>query len=252
MAASLDSESSIIETPDHMNVPWSVHRCLVDPKYFEAILPGLEKLCESYQTTVWGKSHESKRISCIFTKDSDPTSNKEKYYKGTIPNYNIDSENTPKELKGIWSQLEKKFGYKFDYMLAHIYRDHNDYLGWHSDKEALDTPVLSVSLGAERSFRFRLVGTTKGYTNEYSLDSGDVLHMHAPDPKSEDDILKKGCQRTYQHYVPPMSVNEIKTHLIKLGITFPSGRFTKNVAEQLMKKHNAYPVRINLTLRQFE
>ena len=252
-------ESSLVSSETNDDVPWSVHRKLIDPKYFSLLLPQLRKFCVAYHTTVWGKSHPSNRISCIFTKTTEDNDNsdvsntpQDKYYKGVIPSYDIVNKDSPKELQMVWMQLEEEFKESFDYMLVHIYRDHKDYLGWHNDKEALNTPVVSVSLGADRKFRFRVSGENKGYSHEYSMGGGDVLHMHAPDPQSINDVLRKGCQQAYQHYVPPMSVLDIKAHLIKSGITIPAGRFTKNVAERLMEKHDTYPVRINLTLRKYE
>jgi len=63
-------------------------------------------------------------------------------------------------------------------------------ISWHNDKEALNTPVASISLGATRLFRFRDIKETKGWEYELNLKSGDLVYM------------KEGCQRKYKHAVP--------------------------------------------------
>ena len=260
-------QSSCSLTKD--NTPWSHHKKLISTDYFELLLPQMKKFCQSYYTMVYGKKHLTKRISCIFAKpikndindNSKQTDNnnnqdllqEDKYYKGNIPMYSITSSDTPKELGEIWDLLEEKFDLTFDYVLVHIYRDHQDYIGWHNDKEALNSSVVSVSLGATRKFRFRPINETKGHTDELTMESGDVIHMHGPDPESENDVLRKGCQQTYKHYVPPMSVSDMKDHLIKQGVLLPSsGRLTKDILVKLMEKYDAFPVRINLTFRKHE
>jgi alkylated DNA repair dioxygenase AlkB len=93
-------------------------------------------------------------------------------------------------IEKIKEELENKLGTYFDYCLAHCYPDGEASIGWHNDKEALETDVVSISFGATRKFRFRKLGETKGYCKEFNLGNGDVLHMLS------------GCQKIYKHSVP--------------------------------------------------
>lgn len=79
---------------------------------------------------------------------------------------------------------------QFDYVLCHYYPDGNASINWHNDKEALDSDVVSVSFGSQRYFRFRLIGKTKGWIDQFELEHGDVFHMLC------------GCQRKLEHCVP--------------------------------------------------
>eukprot|EP00483_Globobulimina_turgida_P013089 UN13113 len=58
----------------------------------------------------------------------------------------------------IKNSIEQLVKCKFDYVLINYYRDGDDYIGWHSDREARPkcTNVIgSVSLGGPRKFVLR-------------------------------------------------------------------------------------------------
>lgn len=94
-------------------------------------------------------------------------------------------------IRRIKRKIEKELNLRpFDYCLVHLYKDGNSSIAWHNDNEALDSEVVSVSFGATRKFRFRKIGTTKGWKKEFLLGHGDVL------------LMKVGCQSKYQHTVP--------------------------------------------------
>mgnify|MGYP006271748585 FL=1 len=79
----------------------------------------------------------------------------------------------------------------FDTVLASLYRDGRDRIGWHADDEAAlgPEPALAVlSLGAPRTLRFR--PRTGGPSRAVELEDGDLLYM-AP-----------GVQSAWQHAVP--------------------------------------------------
>jgi alkylated DNA repair dioxygenase AlkB len=85
------------------------------------------------------------------------------------------------ELLSIKTQLEELTQSEFNSCLLNFYHDGNDGMGWHSDDEKeLDTnsPIASLSLGAQRKFAFRhKVDKT---TIPLYLESGSVLIMHSP------------------------------------------------------------------------
>lgn len=88
-------------------------------------------------------------------------------------------------------RCEAASGASFNAVLANLYRDGRDSMGWHADDEPENGPnptIASVSLGAERRFDFRHRDT--GETVRTVLPSGSLLVMSGP------------CQRHWLHQVP--------------------------------------------------
>ena len=62
------------------------------------------------------------------------------------------------QLHALRLRLQEALGVSFNSVLANLYRNGDDSVGWHADDEPElgDAPVIaSISLGAERSFRFK-------------------------------------------------------------------------------------------------
>lgn len=98
------------------------------------------------------------------------------------------------ELDKIKKRLEKLTGRKFRYAVLNYYRDGNDYIGSHSDREVADNSlVISVSIGATRRFvlkhKFR-----EGVKHIFLLAHGDVLILNY-------DAIKG----KYMHSLPKMA-----------------------------------------------
>lgn len=85
------------------------------------------------------------------------------------------------ELLSIKTRLEELTQSEFNSCLLNFYHDGNDGMGWHSDDEKeldANSPIASLSLGAQRKFAFRhKVDKT---TIPLYLESGSVLIMHSP------------------------------------------------------------------------
>lgn len=128
-----------------------------------------------------GKEYPSKRLSCVFSTGQKSS------YSEEIPSYPWEDSSV---IKAIKEYLESIFDVKFDYVLCHLYRNGEDTIGWHADKEGRTGIIASVSLGATRKFRFRKMGETRGYEEEYDLKGGDTV------------IMKPSCQWNYLHSVP--------------------------------------------------
>jgi alkylated DNA repair dioxygenase AlkB len=95
----------------------------------------------------------------------------------------------PPSLRALRDRLREPF----NYVLANWYRDGNDYLGWHSDKEAdlvPDASIASVSLGATRRFLLRDRKGKGERTVEVLLEDGSLLWMRGT------------TQRKWKHSVP--------------------------------------------------
>jgi len=98
----------------------------------------------------------------------------------------------PVVLENIKARAEHLAGTIFNGVLANLYRDGRDSMGWHADDEhelGPDPVIASVVFGASRRFQFRRKDdiTTKLHV---SLNDGDVLVMSA------------GTQKHWQHAVP--------------------------------------------------
>ncbi len=124
------------------------------------------------------------RKSCKFT--SQPNNPTLKSYN----NSNIYLFEKSPWIEYFREEIEHLTGVKYDYVLVHLYPTGNASIMSHNDKEALNTSVASISLGATRRMKFRPLGDTKGCLQEFSLAHGDVL------------IMEKGCQRKYEHQIP--------------------------------------------------
>nr|QBK86175.1 MAG: alkylated DNA repair dioxygenase [Marseillevirus LCMAC101] len=192
----MSSQQSVIIYKDKY---WSFIPKLIPLEYFDILYKKLYKKTGRYPIKMRGNVFTSRRRSCTYTNNKDGMLG---YTYEGIPRYKW--RKAPKELLEIrdlvgYYASDQSANVKFDYVLCHIYEDGSDYIGFHSDHEALETPIVSVSLGpteGSRKFRFRKIGETKGWEEEFDLVSGDVLIMHGRTNKRE------GCQRVYKHTVP--------------------------------------------------
>jgi len=95
------------------------------------------------------------------------------------------------ELLALRDRVAAACGVPFNSVLANLYRDGADRMGWHSDDEPELGPrpvIASVSLGAERTFRFR--AKAGGETVAIELPHGSLLTMAGD------------TQRLYRHELP--------------------------------------------------
>ncbi|MFL0798585.1 MAG: alpha-ketoglutarate-dependent dioxygenase AlkB [Cellvibrionaceae bacterium] len=94
-------------------------------------------------------------------------------------------------LQSLREDLEEATGCGFNSVLLNRYRDGSDSMGWHSDNEPElgSNPVIaSISLGAERPFKFRRVSDHKQSFSQV-LGNGSLL------------LMGKGSQEHWQHSV---------------------------------------------------
>lgn len=96
------------------------------------------------------------------------------------------------ELAALRDSVVTAAGHGFNCALLNLYRDGQDSMGWHSDDEAelgADPVVASVSLGAERRFRFRSRYEPEE-THALMLGHGSLL------------LMQPGCQGRWRHALP--------------------------------------------------
>lgn len=106
-------------------------------------------------------------------------------------------------LSEIRRRIEATTGTSFNGVLANLYRDGNDHMGWHADDErslGTDPVIASVSLGVERRFDFRHRET--GESVRTVLPHGSLLVMSGP------------VQSRWKHRIPKSTrVNEPRINL---------------------------------------
>ena len=89
-----------------------------------------------------------------------------------------------------------------DYGLVHYYHDETAVINWHCDREAMNTPIYSISLGHPRRFCLRNKETNEIHT--FDLYDGDLF------------VMKVGCQEHFEH-----CIKSIKTfNKPRISITF--------------------------------
>jgi alkylated DNA repair dioxygenase AlkB len=129
------------------------------------------------QTTqkLWDKNYLTPRLTCWYG-DTDRIA-------GSLPW-------TP-ELQMVREMVEPVAGIRFNSVLLNYYRDGNDSVAWHSDKESImgSQPIIaSVSFGQVRSFDIR---NKTNHKENYSvrLEHGSFL------------LMKAGLQENWEHRI---------------------------------------------------
>ncbi|KFF14097.1 2OG-Fe(II) oxygenase [Chryseobacterium soli] len=122
------------------------------------------------------------------------------WYGDTKP-YNFEENRKPTnswlpELLALKQRIENEFGYQFNGVLLNLYRDHNDSVAWHRDKESKygKRPIIaSISLGQTRNFDFRKVDH---HQSKYSL----------PLPNGSLLIMKGDLQEHWEHRIAKSTI----------------------------------------------
>lgn len=152
------------------------------PNFFDR--PASDRLLERLvretpwkQTTqkLWDKEYLTPRLTCWY--------GEAERIAGILPW-------TP-ELQALRSAVQPLAGITFNSVLLNYYRDGNDSVAWHSDKESImgSQPIIaSVSFGQVRSFDIR---SKTNHKERYSvrLEHGSLL------------LMKAGLQEAFEHRI---------------------------------------------------
>jgi len=114
----------------------------------------------------------------------------------SVDNNTIKRNDWTPELYALKERIEKEFGYQFNGVLLNLYRDNNDSVAWHRDKESRygKRPVIaSISLGQTRNFDFR---KKDHHQSKYSL----------PLPHGSLLIMKGDLQEHWEHRIAKSSL----------------------------------------------
>lgn len=96
-------------------------------------------------------------------------------------------------LAELRTRLEERAEARFNSVLANLYRNGNDSMGWHSDDEpelGIDPVIASVSLGATRRFRLKHRRRKELAPVAIELSHGSLL------------LMRGATQRCWQHQLP--------------------------------------------------
>ncbi len=157
----------------------------LDPGEADALFAALHEQVawEVHRIRLFGREVDSPRLSCWI---GDP---------GTGYRYSgvrFEPRPWPAALQPVRERLCEELGLDFNSVLANLYRDGHDAMGWHSDAEPELGPapvIASVSVGAPR--RFALKSRTQPQQRlTLELPHGSLLLMSGP------------TQRNYRHALP--------------------------------------------------
>ena len=147
------------------------HAWLSQPQA-DALFAGLHAgvAWEVHRIRLFGKVVDSPRLSCWI---GDPDAAYR--YSGT----RFEPRPWPTALLAVRERLRRETGVAFNSVLANLYRDGRDRMGWHSDDEVelgVRPVIASLSLGAPRRFIFkhRSIAALK---REIMLTDGSLLLM---------------------------------------------------------------------------
>jgi len=157
----------------------------LDPGQADALFAALHEQVawEVHRIRLFGREVDSPRLSCWI---GDP---------GTGYRYSgvrFEPRPWPAALQPVRERLSGELGLDFNSVLANLYRDGRDAMGWHSDAEPELGPapvIASVSLGAVR--RFALKSRAQPHKRlALELPHGSLL------------VMSGATQRNYRHALP--------------------------------------------------
>ncbi len=138
---------------------------------------------ETHRVRLFGREVASPRLSCWI---GDP----EALYR--YSGIRHAPHPWPEPLCSLRDRLERECGQRFNSVLANLYRDGGDAMGWHSDDEPElgSRPVIaSISLGAARRFVLKH-RASPGHKLDVVLPHGSLL------------LMRGDTQRHYRHTLP--------------------------------------------------
>ncbi len=152
---------------------------------------------ETHRIRIFGREVDSPRLSC-WMGEREATY----VYSGT----RFDPHPWLPALDALRPRLASACGARFNSVLANLYRDGHDSMGWHSDDEPELGPspvIASLSLGADRVFRLRKRAVDAGRRESLGLrlPHGSLLRMAGQ------------TQRLYQHALPKTTRSGLRINL---------------------------------------
>lgn len=148
---------------------------------------------ENHRIRLFGRELATPRLSCWIGDAGTGY-----VYSGT----RFEPHAWPSALAALRLRVEAACGGRFNSVLANLYRDGNDSMGWHSDDEpelGAQPVIASLSLGAERRLRFR-----RRLPRGVRATAADVLSL--PLPHGSLLRMAGATQTLYRHELPKTRV----------------------------------------------
>ncbi|MDC0717453.1 alpha-ketoglutarate-dependent dioxygenase AlkB family protein [Nannocystis bainbridge] len=157
----------------------------LDPGPRSALLAELAQVQDRFdrdRVRMYGKTLDSPRLVCAFGDDG-------LHYR--YAGVDRTTHPWPPHLRAARDRIADLCGHPFNYALVNLYRDGDDYIGWHADKVSDLAPgsaIASLSLGAARPFQLR--HKQQDIEHEVLLASGSLL------------VMRGTTQQFYKHALP--------------------------------------------------
>ena len=138
---------------------------------------------EQHRIRLYGREHASPRLSCWI---GDPDA------AYTYSRTRFEPRPWTPALVALRPRIEQACGARFNSVLANLYRDGTDGMGWHADDEhelGTEPVIASLSLGAVRGFAFRDLAERRQRL-KLALSHGSLL------------LMAGRTQALYQHAIP--------------------------------------------------
>lgn len=152
---------------------------------------------EIHRIRLFGRDVASPRLSCWI---GDPGA------AYTYSRTRFEPSPWPEAVQLLRQRVADAVGEPFNAVLANLYRDGRDRMGWHSDDEpelGREPVIASVSLGAPRRFVFRR-RDDPAHRFELPLEHGSLL------------VMRGATQRNWQHALP----RNARTSAPRINLTF--------------------------------
>ena len=163
-------------------------------RYYNALIKMVDKT--PAKLVIYGKECTEPRLTKAFARKAGSMK-----YSGTEKEFDGEWPSIIEEIHTIACKITDN-KYTWDTVLINYYRDGNDYISYHSDKDGAGYPIMSFSFGAERPFFIKSKQEDTKY--EILLKNGSAIFMM---PTMQDD---------YKHSLPKRK--KIKTG--RINITF--------------------------------
>ena len=159
--------------------------CWLGAAEADRLLHGLheEIAWENHRIRLFGREHASPRLSCWI---GDP---------GTAYRYSgalFEPHPWPPLLRPVRERLCEALGTGFNSVLANLYRDGRDCMGWHSDDES--------ELGAAPVIASLSLGATRRFVLKHRRDPERKLGIELPHGSLL--VMAGATQRNYRHALP--------------------------------------------------
>jgi len=165
--------------------------------YFDKLMNELD--FKQHNIVMYDKEIPEPRLKTFHTNKEDLTWN----YTGS----DLKATRLTPTLQELLERVSTDLEIEFNSVLCNLYRNGNDHIGFHFDKESLnpvETHIGSLSLGATRKFRFRKIKETSGWEYDIDLKAGDFV------------LMMPTCQKTYKHSI----IKQPKIKEPRINLTF--------------------------------